>query len=190
MPRDLRAFSPSGAYCLEARVLPGCRFSYALHEASTGRTVWRRDTRTSQGWPSRILVDDEGRAVLHLGDLDGCLIVLDRRGAEIGSVALLGEAIPQGEADTYARQTTAGWSWTGLSRWYFTRVGERPCFSLRTYWGRRVVLGLDDGRPIADEGAARAALDEAERAMVVEDLRRAADWARSLGDAATDEAWW
>jgi hypothetical protein len=118
------------------------------------------------------------------------LIVLSRRGADIGGVGLLGHAITRAEATTFARQTTAGWGWAGLSHWYFMRIGARPCFVLRTYWGRRVVLGLDDGGPIADEGAARAALDEAERAMVVGELRRAAGWAKTLGEAATDDAWW
>jgi hypothetical protein len=190
VPKDLRVWSPSRAYRLEAIVSPGFRFTYTLYEEATARAVWRRDAPAKESWASGIFVDDDGRAVLHVGGLDGYLIVQNRRGADIGGTGLLGQAITREEAAVYARQTTAGWRWAGLSHWYFTRIGARPCFALRTYWGRRVVLGVDNGEPIADEGAARVALDQAERAMVVAELRRAAGWAKTLGEAATDEEWW
>lgn len=179
---DVSARSPNGHYRLDAKS-PGNQvatpgpfqgdFAYTLTDVQTGKVAWSRSQpKEGEASPKLAWVDDTGWVVVRTGWDQ--LVVFSPTGAgqPVTTVRIL-DQFPKAERDSKVRESTAGPMWSKASQWYFLRVDERMYFVVRAWWGRRVILDLAAGTPVADAGKLHEAAVAAERTQAVGVLEKA-----------------
>lgn len=177
---NVRSESPSGRYRFDAvaphndpkngRQPPLSNFTCTLVETTNSRTVWtwKQDGRTSP--PTEVWVDDSGWVVIRT--LREEIQVIEPETGRLRAEVSILETFPRWEEKKFVVWSTAGPIWEAHSRWYFFEHRGELHFAVRTYWGRRVVIRLHDGKQIAERPAIRAAAAKAERDWAIEVLRR------------------
>jgi hypothetical protein len=124
-----------------------------------------------EGSPVAIYVSNDGWTAILTGLHE--LICVDPDGVDRANIALLTEGLSEEEQDAYVRHTTAGPMWAGYSLWYFLEAGERQLFVIRTWWGRRVVVDIEDGGVIGESAEIGAAARASEIQYILSILRTA-----------------
>ncbi len=182
---DLVARSPDGALRVEARspdnrpsAAPRRRgvigpagtdqrdFTYALFDEASGAPRWRKGQELSDLRPRRLWLSNHGWLVIltHSWMTTGLVIVTPRGEAALRVVCSPNRHDPfpaRGFAD-HISWSSAGPSWTGRSIAQFVALDGRERFSLRTWWGYRVLLDLEGARVVCPE-----ALDPAHERRLV-----------------------
>lgn len=144
-------------------------FVYTLKDLKTGRVLWQRKQTAEYSSPQSAWVRDDGWCVVRAGSLE----FIDPQGTLLGRVGLLGQPeVSKEEYEKYVRETTAGPMWGAFSLWYFVQAGERDCFVIRTWWGRRMICSVRQGAKLAEDAEIRAACEAYERAYVLRELRK------------------
>lgn len=132
-------------------------FRYTLTDARRNEVVWSRSATVRNDQPRLAWVHDDGWAVIWTrGDM---LFIFDPKGAQVGAGVYILDQFPPAERAEHVQLTTAGFTWDGPARWSFSALDGKPCFVLRTGWGRRVVVDLASGSAVADAGATIARQD-------------------------------
>lgn len=195
--KDLSAESPSKRYRVEARSPDNegqgrripfqASFVYRCLDTAAKQVVWTRkqameaapapEANSSRGYglpeegsPLSLFVSDGGWTVIRTGWDE--LIVVDLAGKDRGRIGLLSDAFTPEERARYVSETSAGPRWSGYSLWYFLEVEGQPLFSLRPWWGRRVVLNLETGKLLDETTAIRGGAVAHERSYVLAELAK------------------
>ena len=192
--RDIVAESPDGGYQVQAKSPDNAKGRYAVWQASfvytcidkkTGKTLWVRkqrmgepirlskDSPTTYSFPEEasplgIFVSDSGWTLIQTGRDD--LIAVAKNGVDRWQVAILSDAITGDERKRYVHETTAGPMWAGWWPWYFLGVGKRELFVIRPWWGRKIVIDIENGKFVAENKAISAAIADYERTYVLKTL--------------------
>ena len=194
---DLTAYSPSRRYVVEARSPDNAHdgrrafqagFVYRFTDTETNEELWIRrqamnppirlsdDSKETlslreESSPVDIYLSDDGWTAIRL-DWDE-LIFVDLDGHDRASVALWTDGLSEEEKDSYVQHSIAGRWWAGYSLWYFLKVGERQLFVIRPWWGRRIVVDVDEGTVIDEVAGIGAAAREYEIQYILSILRAA-----------------
>ncbi len=119
-------------------------YRYELIDVATGKARWRRVQSDSEGAPNQAWVDDSGWVVLSTSRHK--LVALDPDDGDVRVELDVLAQFPQDEQRRHVHWTTGGLMWSELSGgWFFDADGSRA-FVLRTGWGRRIIVLLDEER--------------------------------------------
>lgn len=198
---DITEYSPSTRYRVEALSLDNlpdsdrgirafqANFVYTCTDTETGRELWNREQEMGEpiaigdrllSFPvepspvTMIVTDDAWTAIRTSGD---AVLFVTPSGAEHGPVEILDEGISKEDREKYVQWTTAGEKWSGMSLWYFLRVGEKRLFVVRTWWGRHIVADAQLGRilPSTPRDIAEA-IQKHEIDFVIRELKDRSQW--------------
>jgi hypothetical protein len=191
--RDLKAISSNQKYEIRAespdnkkagrRAFQGS-FVYTLTEKSSGKILWTRkqamtQPETSTGssfWeeasPVQVFASDAGWTVIQTA-WEG-FISIDIQGKEHCRIKLLEEALTKEENAAYVRWTTAGYHWEGRSLWYFLELDKQTLFVIRPWWGRRIIIDVEQGKLLAESTSIAQSSLAYERDFVLSHLQRCA----------------
>ena len=200
---DLTAQSPNKRFQLKVRSPDNAsryrrptfqsRFNYRLTDQQQGRERWSRDQRrrdkekniAAEGPPAAAYVSDEGWTVIRTADARARieLIVISPEGEETIRVDLFSALFPNmDEIFDYTVLSTAGRHWgASYCHFYFETLQGSPHFCLRTWWDKRVLLNLDEGRQVPLDEPLRRQLFETEKEFVMDALERTGDWTWTTG---------
>jgi len=163
----LRERSPSGTHHLVST-----KAGTTLRHATTGTTIWQRPHDAGAARPVAAWVADDGAVVLrcHSGDwATEELVLVDAAGRSRLTVTVGPPSLPLRDRvvwlDPQVRPTTAGPRWAAASLGLFAA----GVFSLRTVWGRRLVVDRQQACLVASPTDALAyTLDTAETRRAME----------------------
>lgn len=142
-------------------------FVYSLYADDGKRLLWQRKLDLPP--PIRLLLDNSGWVVAEIADLK--LAVLRPETGEIAMQLDLEILIPSDERRRFVTETTGGPIWDHLSRWYFHTNDDKRWFVLRCWWGRRIVIDLQDLELVRVTGKWETLLDQDDRKFVRRMLR-------------------
>jgi hypothetical protein len=145
------------------------------------RVLW---THAGDGSAQRLWVDDDGWAAVLLGD--DRVMLFDQEGRVVDRADALALLREDPRSAWFILGTTAGDYWDSRPLGVLARCEGVPYFSLRTYWGARIVLRGDRGTQLSPTCA--ATLREAELAAArarLEALRPPLGYALGAAQAAT-----
>jgi len=162
---DIQAKSALGKYRIEITGVsdksPFFRdqsdFTYALFEASSNRLLWQWKPPKENDFadhPHEAWVNDDGWVVVRLHtSFHAGILVLSPQG-ELRMLRTLrndgqGDAgLMAGESDEHIGHTSAGpnWEWSSIA--VFIEYDGKSFWSIRTWWGRRLVIDLESGCPV------------------------------------------
>jgi hypothetical protein len=206
--RGIIACSPNGVYEVQAKSPDNeawdfrANFVYTCVDKKTRKTLWVRkqpmgkpvrlskdspktDSFPKEGSPLDILVSDHGWTVIRTEWDD--LIAVANSGIDRWQIDLLTDALTSDERKRFVREAVdAGPMWDGWSLWYFLDVGKQQLFVIRPWWGRRIVIDIENGKFVAENKAISAAIADYERAYVLKSLARGIEtrkqWENEEGD--------
>ena len=151
---DLHVSSKSGRYRVDAtspdNVGDGYSpfqddFTYHLIDTKTGDTIWtRKQPDPSEGSPVSISVSERGVTIIYTA-YDQVMIV-SPQGKIVNKIDFLKDALTKNEYQNYVHQTTAGPMWAGFSISYFFEHSSRQYYVIRPWWGRRVIIDVENGK--------------------------------------------
>lgn len=156
---DITATSDNGEWRLAITGSPGeyafrnqGDFVYRLYKSD--RLIWeRRSSEWLEDFPHEAWVSDDGWVVVRIHEwFHAGLFVLspeERVTLRRLHCGMLEEDEPgflEDDAEEYAGWTSAGPFWSQSSIGYFIEHGGRPCWVIRTWWGRRVAIDLVGGK--------------------------------------------
>jgi hypothetical protein len=99
--------------------------------------------------------------------LSGAFLRVYREKSSIPVLSMpLEDTIPHNEYQKYVFQTTAGPDWAGHAIHYFITIDDQPHFCARTWWGRRILINLNDLR-LVDDDPHEKALRHREKSLVL-----------------------
>ena len=133
-------------------------FRYRLVDVETGNIVWERWQEEFS--PQHLYVDDSGWtvAITHCWMWRDEVIAIDPSGKRVllvtvSSSDLDTDLLPESELwiDPHPHGTTAGLMWLENSLSYFFTEGDRTHFAIRPWWGRRLVLDLEQHKLLSDQ---------------------------------------
>lgn len=192
---DVTACSPSGQYRVDAQSpdnKPGSTekssqadFVYTCRDTRAGKTLWTRKQRMGkpifdrsypsmtftcpeEGSPVMIFVSDSGWTAVRTGWND--LIVVTPGGRDRCRIDLVSDALTREEREKYVVQSTGGPLWSGYAVWYFLDVGGDRLFVIRPWWGRRILIDIENGTLAQEAGARSKAMSTYERSYVLTEL--------------------
>lgn len=154
---DLKVRSPSKNFELEATSphnLPGAKtqfglpprwqskFEYTLTDLKTNKVLWTR--KQDEASPVSIHLSDTGWTAIFTGWDE--LVIVDPSGKDRGLIEILKEGFKDEEDKSHIVHSSAGPIWTPYSLWCFVDLGKSPYFSIRTWWGRRLFIDLEEGK--------------------------------------------
>ncbi len=145
-------------------------FTLTCTDTSTGKILWTSKQAEDEGLPTALFVSDSGWTVIrtHLDDI----VCVDRDGAARGTVKLIKDALIGSEFDEYVHRTTAGYSWSGYSLWYFLEAKGGNLFVIRPWWGRSIVVDVPAGGLAKVSPVITKTIDVYEREYVVTELAK------------------
>lgn len=166
------------------------RFVYRLTDQSEKRQVWSRQQpmqddgrgrhRAQEGPPAAVYVSDEGWVVIRTADHGHPmeLIAISPEGDATGRVRLFDTLFQHNEKRfQYWSLSTAGIRWgVQYCHFYFTSLGDLPCFCLRTWWAERLVINLVSGQAIEVDPESEQKLFHVESQFVLDTLTGTLDW--------------
>ncbi len=201
---EITAMSANKRYRVEAKSPDNARgwpdaiqsnFTFTCFDTTTQKVIWTRKQPNQESAavaakaskarvvhreapPVDVFVSDAGWTVIRTGTDE--LIAVDPSGKEPWKIELLKKAFTKDEHEKYVHNTSMGPMWAGCSLWYFLENDAKRLFVIRPWWGRRIILDVGNGKPVAatEEVAKRAA--DYERDYVLGELRKAVatrkDW--------------
>jgi hypothetical protein len=174
---DIVAFSPNNAWRItaaspdngasERRPWQG-DFVYSAYRDGEAEPLWTRKQSAQNPYeesPVRIVVADNGWVAIHTGGDQ--LVFIDPAGENRGRVNEIKSFIPQAELATHGVGSSGGLIWSPHSLWYFLPVGGEQVFVVRLWWGRRVVISPESGKPIQETEDLRHLMNRAERERAI-----------------------
>jgi hypothetical protein len=154
-----------------------------LDNNQAGRVVWKWRPQGEDGigdFPHQAWVSDQAWTVVRLHHWFGAgLLVLSPDGNKhmlhpLQSIDKSGREILDDESDVHMGGGSAGPSWEASSIAYFHSFENKPFWSIRTWWGRRILIDLEQGEFIRcispDHGEW---MDVLERSHVLDELTQA-----------------
>lgn len=196
--RDIHERSPNGRYKLDAvspdnhiddgRVHPFAKdFTYTLTDTANSKVLWQHRQMESECSPVAAWVHDGGVVVVRSG-WDELRVFDPATGVSTKPLDIL-EQFPENERRVFVHETTAGPMWSGSSVWYFLEHDNRLYFSVRTHWGRRVILDTTTGLAVKDTNSLHDGAVSREREWTTSTLRQALPKLKIEGAMAEDEDW-
>ena len=149
---DLHVSSMSGRYRVDATSPDNAKkgyhpfqddFTYRCVDTKTGDIVWTRKQPESEGSPASINVSDSGVTIVYTAYHN--IMVVSPAGNVTRKIDFLDDALTDDENQKFVHQTTAGPMWAGLSISYFFEHKSREYYSIRPWWGRRVIVDVKNG---------------------------------------------
>jgi hypothetical protein len=186
---DISAVSPDGKYRLEIKGKPAddffrdqSGFVYQLFEGGERNKVWdwRPDEQDGLAdYPQEAWVSDDGWVVvLPRNWFSSGLLAISPHGESrlLCAIRSLGQGEPgflDDEPDFHIGHSSAGPFWYASSFGQFHQFNRRNFWSLLTWWGRRVLLDLDEGTIVDNVPSEQIAImTRKERAWIIEELKR------------------
>ncbi|MCC9601927.1 hypothetical protein LOC67_15305 [Stieleria sp. JC731] len=167
-------------------------FKYQLTDRSENLKRWTRKQpvkirngrvqrlSATEGPPVAIHVSNDGWTVVRTADVSGPIEIfaIDRDGKETARIELFETLFKEGEDQfNYTSISTAGIRWgSAFCHFYFTTLDDAPCFCLRTWWGVRLVINLENGQSVEIGTDADQHLTAIESQWVLQNLARASNW--------------
>ena len=202
---DISESSPSKKYKVEAKSPHNQKgnfrpfqsnFVYQCFDTETGKLMWTRAqlmskpvrlskdsteeySFASEPSPVDIIVSDSGWTAIRT---DGDEVVfVNSKGVDQSKYGVYADGLNSEEKEKYVHFTTAGSRWSGYSEWYFLQVHEHLVFVVRPWWGRRIFIDPETGKPSDVPDINETAIQH-EREFVLSTLKRGelhkaqADW--------------
>lgn len=158
---DRTVVSRSGALLLESRHRLSLGM-WGLHRTTVALrrgldVVWSKPWGLRMGSPQDLWLDDSGQCAVLYGD--DVLVLVSPDGSIVRTVNLLSRVMGSTTYNRFIKGTTAGSYWDMAPVGSFVSVNGESLFSVRTYFGWRMILAADGQERTDDEavGAARAA---------------------------------
>lgn len=174
---DRECRSPDGRLSLSSRHHRSVG-QWGMHRASLTmrageQVVWDLPRGLRAGSPQTMWVDNSGVSAVLYGD--DTLVVVEPAGSAAASIEILKQIANDKRSQEFICRTTAGYYWDKAPIGAFAEVRGRLVFSLRSYWGARVVVGTDgDGDIVTDmDDDERESIRQAESAAAMALLERA-----------------
>lgn len=187
---NLTAVSASGEFRVEITGQPEhayfrdqSHFSYRLYRANVLQWTWTPNDGEDQpllldDFPHEAWVNDDGWVVVRTHDwFFAGLLVLSPLGEVIFRQYHRGifedeqPGFLDGEPENYMGNTSAGPFWASYSLAYFFQSDGRPCWAIRTWWGFRVIIDLQNGTLVSPSELDSNLLESQELALALASLR-------------------
>lgn len=162
------------------RVAFQSKFTYTCTEVESGRVLWTRPQDKDEASPTSIYLSDEAWTVIHTGWDQ--LICVDPKGVTTGVVNIL-DFFNAKERSTYVINSTAGELWQGNSFSYHANIGDKVLFTVRPWWGSRVVVDLIKGQTVYPDERLKKLLESHEATLIMKEFERAFAKRDELGDS-------
>ncbi|MCF7957951.1 MAG: hypothetical protein K9M57_05825 [Phycisphaerae bacterium] len=123
-------------------------FTYRLYDVVKGECLWKRKQPMEEASPVSLFVSDAGWVVIWTSCIELIMVGID--GRDCGMVDMWWNGLTKEEREKYSMETTAGPMWEGHSMKYFANYESKDYFVMRTWWSRRIIIDLEEGKLIRE----------------------------------------
>jgi hypothetical protein len=148
-------------------------FKYVLKSPSAEKPAWTREQTGNEASPMAIWVHDKGHAIVYLSD--ATVVALDPAKGTPTISFNIRRTLSNTATEQYAETFRDGPAWGASALWYMMDHESTAYFVVRTWWGQRYAINLDQGTMAALTFAETAAMDAREKEIILTTLKTAAD---------------